>query len=233
MVADLCEKIGADVTAVARGIGSDSRIGPQFFDAGIGYGGYCFPKDLRAFVHLAEEHGVDFSLLGDVERINHQRVDVFLRKLRQTLWVLQGKTLGILGLAFKPDTDDIRESVSLKIVRALIEEGCILRLYDPKAMPNAQKELPEIAEQLAYCSSAYEAARSAQALLLLTEWEEFRQLDLAELKSLMELPVLVDGRNLFDPSKVRQAGFEYVSIGRGGANPAGQNISDQVLEASR
>lgn len=158
-MADLREKIGADVTVVARSIGSDSRIRARFLDAGIGYGGYCFPKDLRAFIHLAEEHGGDFSLLQDAEPINNRRVDAFLRKLRQTLWILRRKTLGVLGLAFKPDTDDIRHSVSLKIVKALIEEGCILRLYDPRAMPNAQKELPEIAEQLTYCSSAYEAAR--------------------------------------------------------------------------
>jgi UDPglucose 6-dehydrogenase len=229
MVADLCERIGADVTAVARGIGSDSRIGPQFLDAGIGYGGYCFPKDLRAFIYLAEEHGVDFALLQEVERINRRRLEVLLRKIRQALWVLPAKTLGVLGLAFKPDTDDVRESVSLKIVKALLEEGCILRLYDPQAMPNAKQEFPETPGQLTYCASAYEAARGAQALLLLTEWDEFRQLDLAELKSLMELPVLVDGRNLFDPGTVRRAGFEYVSIGRDGANAAGQRIEDHVL----
>jgi UDPglucose 6-dehydrogenase len=228
MVADLCEKIGADVTAVARGIGSDSRIGSQFLDAGIGYGGYCFPKDLRAFICLAEEHGVDFSLLQEVERINRRRLEVFLRKVRQTLWILQGKTLGVLGLAFKPDTDDVRESVSLKIVKALLEEGCLLRLYDPQAMPNAKKEIPETPGQLTYCASAYEAARGAQALLLLTEWEEFRQLDLSGLKSLMEVPILVDGRNLFDPGTARRAGFEYVSIGRDGANPAGQRTEEHV-----
>jgi UDPglucose 6-dehydrogenase len=228
MVADLCEKIGADVTAVARGIGSDSRIGPQFLEAGIGYGGTCFPKDLRAFIYLAEEHGVDFSLLQEVERINRRRLEVFLQKVRQALWVLQGKTLGVLGLAFKPDTDDLRQSASLKIVKALLEEGCILRLYDPQAMPNAKKELPETPGQLTYCACPYEAAHGAQALLLLTEWDEFRQLDLSRLKSLMELPVLVDGRNLFDPGTVRQAGFEYVSIGRDGANPSGQRTEDHV-----
>jgi UDPglucose 6-dehydrogenase len=229
MVADLCEKIGADVTAVARGIGSDSRIGPQFLDAGIGYGGYCFPKDLRAFIYLGEEHGVDFSLMQEVERINCRRREIFLRKVRQTLWVLQGKTLGVLGLAFKPDTDDIRESVSLKIVKALLEEGCTLRLYDPQAMPNAKKEFPETPGQLTYCGSAYEAARGAHALLLLTEWEEFRQLDLSRLKSLMELPVLVDGRNLFDPGTVRGAGIEYVSIGRDGVKVGGQHSRNLAL----
>jgi UDPglucose 6-dehydrogenase len=233
MVADLCEKIGADVTAVARGIGLDSRIGPQFLDAGIGYGGYCFPKDLRAFIYLAEEHGVDFSLLQEVERVNRRRLEVFLRKVRQTLWVLQGKTLGVLGLAFKPDTDDIREAVSLKIVKALLEERCILRLYDPQAMPNAKAEFPETPGQLTYCGSAYEAAHGAHALLLLTEWEEFRQLDLSRLRSLMELPILVDGRNLLDPGTVRRAGFEYISIGRDGVKVEGQRNRDHALGIAR
>ena len=221
MVSDLCEKVGADVSAVARGIGLDSRIGPQFLDAGIGYGGYCFPKDLRAFIHLAEEHGADFSLLQEVERINQRRVDIFVRKIRQAIWTLPGKTLGILGLAFKAGTDDIREAVSLKIIRALLDEGCILRLYDPQAMPNTQQVFPASTERLTYCPSAYEAAHGAQALLLLTEWEEFRQLDLLRLRGLMEVPVLVDGRNLFDPDAVRKAGFEYVSMGREGTGPTG------------
>jgi len=214
MVADLCEKVGADVTAVARGIGLDSRIGPQFLEAGIGYGGYCFPKDLHALIRLAEEHSVDFSLLQEVERINQQRVDVFVRKVREALWVLRGKTIGILGLAFKPGTDDIREAVSLKIVKALLDEGSILQLYDPQAMPNTQRVFPETPSHLTYCTSAYEAAVGAHALLLITEWEEFRQLDLARLRALMEVPVLVDGRNTYDPRAAREAGFEYFSIGR-------------------
>lgn len=218
MVADLCEKVGADVTDVARGIGMDSRIGGQFLDAGIGYGGYCFPKDLRAFIHLAKEHGADFSLLEDVEEINQRRVETFIRKIRQGIWILRGKTIGILGLAFKPGTDDIREAVSLKIIKALLDEGCLLQMYDPQAMPNTQRVFPEAPGRLTYCASAYEAARDAYALLLVTEWEEFRQLDLGQLRSLMEVPVLVDGRNLFDPRAVREAGFEYISIGRDGAS---------------
>jgi UDPglucose 6-dehydrogenase len=221
MVSDLCEKVGADVTAVARGIGLDSRIGPQFLDAGIGYGGYCFPKDLRAFIHLAEEHGADFSLLQEVERINQRRVEVFVRKVRHALWTLPGKTLGILGLAFKPGTDDMREAVSLKIIQALVEEGSFLRLYDPQAMPNTQRVFPATTEHITYCSSAYEAARGAEALLLLTEWEEFRQLDLTRVRDAMEVPIFVDGRNFLDPETVRKAGFEYVSMGRDGAGHAG------------
>ncbi len=214
MVSDLCEKVGADVTAVTRGIGLDSRIGPQFLDAGVGYGGYCFPKDLRAFIHLAEEHGVNFSLLQEVEAINQRRVDIFIRKVHETLWTLRGKTLGILGLAFKAGTDDIREAVSLKIIQALLDEGSILRLYDPQAMPNTQAVFPPSTDRLTYCSSAYEAAQGAQGLLLVTEWDEFRQLDLTRVREVMEVPILVDGRNLFDPATVRKAGFEYVSMGR-------------------
>ena len=221
MVSDLCEKVGADVTAVTRGIGLDARIGPQFLDAGIGYGGYCFPKDLRAFIHLAEEHGVNFSLLQEVEAINQRRVDIFIRKVHETLWTLRGKTLGILGLAFKAGTDDIREAVSLKVIQALLDEGSILRLYDPQAMPNTQAVFPPSTDGLTYCSSAYEAAQGAQGLLLVTEWDEFRQLDLARVREVMEVPILVDGRNLFDPATVRKAGFEYVSIGRDGARGAG------------
>ena len=220
MVSDLCEKVGADVTAVTRGIGLDSRIGPQFLDAGIGYGGYCFPKDLRAFIYLAEEHGVDFALLQEVERINRRRVDIFIRKVHQALWTLRGKTLGVLGLAFKAGTDDIREAVSLRIIQALLDEGGTLRLYDPQAMPNTQRVFPASKERLTYCSSAYEAACGTQALLLLTEWEEFRQLDLVRVRDLMEVPVLVDGRNLFDPDAVRKAGFEYISLGRDAARSA-------------
>ena len=231
MVADLCEKVGADVTAVARGIGLDSRIGPQFLEAGIGYGGYCFPKDLRAFIRLAEEHNVDFSLLGEVERINQRRVDVFVRKVREALWVLRGKMIGILGLAFKPDTDDIREAVSLKIVKALLDEGSTLQLYDPQAMPNTRGVFPETPGHLTYCTSAYEAARGAHALLLITEWEEFRQLDLAQLRDLMEIPILVDGRNMYDPRTAREAGFDYVSIGRDGTRHPAFHSSAQIVAA--
>jgi UDPglucose 6-dehydrogenase len=225
MVSDLCDKLGTDVCAVARGIGLDSRIGPQFLDAGIGYGGYCFPKDLRAFIHLAEEQGADFSLLREVERINQRRVEVFVCKVRQALWTLAGKTLGVLGLAFKPGTDDIRESASLKIIEALLGEGSILRLYDPQAMPNTQRVLPASTERITYCPSADEAGRGAQALLLLTEWEEFRRLDLLRLRDLMEVPILVDGRNFIDPAVVRAAGFEYISMGRDGTGSAGLRAS--------
>ena len=188
MVADICDSVGADVVKVAEGLGLDPRIAPGFLQAGVGFGGFCFPKDLRAFVRLAEDRGIDCSLLRDVERINHQRVDVFLRKIRSFLWVLQDKPIGVLGLAFKPDTDDIREAPSLKIIDALLKEGADLRLYDPWAMPAVQQLYPPLAGDITYCDSPYEVARGAEALLLLTEWPEFKRLDLERLHGLMGRP---------------------------------------------
>jgi UDPglucose 6-dehydrogenase len=214
MVSDVCEAVGADVVNVARGIGLDPRIGTGFLSAGIGFGGYCFPKDLRAFAYLGEEHRVDCSLLREVERINLRRIEVFLKKVRKALWVMQGKTIGVLGLAFKPRTDDIREAPALKIIDALLKEGASVRLYDPEAMPNTQHVLPEQTGRVTYCRTAYEAATGAHALLVLTEWNEFRELDLHRVCDLMEVPVLVDGRNLYEPSAARKAGFEYHSMGR-------------------
>ena len=216
MVADICEAVGADVSQVALGLGLDPRIGREFLNAGIGFGGYCFPKDLRAFMHLAREHGVDCGLLKEVENINLRRAEVFLKKVRQTVWVLQGKKMGVLGLAFKGGTDDIRESPALRIVKTLLEEGARLRVHDPQAMEATRQELPPQAEHLEYCSSPYEAAREAHALLILTDWQEYRELDLPRLHELMEVPVIVDGRNLLNPEVARSADFEYVDIGRNG-----------------
>jgi UDPglucose 6-dehydrogenase len=214
MVADLCDAIGADVSEVAKGIGMDPRIGPAFLQAGIGFGGYCFPKDLRAFIYLAEEHGVDFSLLKEVENVNRQRVDVLMKKVRRAVWVLHDKTIAVLGLAFKGGTDDTRESPSLHIVEALLEEGAALRLHDPKAMPLLEKVLSAQTDRLTYCDSPYSAASDAQALLILTEWPEYRELDWAKIRSLMDMPMVIDGRNLLDPADIRRAGFEYISMGR-------------------
>ena len=214
MVADLCEMVGADITQVAAGLGMDPRISPGFLKAGIGFGGYCFPKDLRAFIHLADEFGLNFSLLKEVEAINQQRVDVFMKKVRKALWVIRGKTLAVLGLAFKPGTDDTRQAPSMKIIERLIAEGASLRLHDPRAIPILKESLPEREGAIKYCSDPYEAASHAHALLVLTEWPEYRQLDLQSLRQLMDIPVVVDGRNIFDPVKMRDAGFEYLSIGR-------------------
>ncbi len=221
MVADMCEAVGADVGQVALGIGLDPRIGTQFLSAGIGFGGYCFPKDLRAFMYLGYEHGVDCGLLREVENINLRRIEMFVRKLRETVWVLQGKQLGVLGLAFKGGTDDIRESPALRIVKALLEEGACLRVHDPQAMEASKRDLPPQAGRLEYCSSPYEAAQGAYALLVLTPWQAYRELDWARLRDLMEVPVIVDGRNLLDPDAVRSAGLEYVDMGRSHATERG------------
>ena len=214
MVAEICEGVGADVSQVALGIGLDPRIGRDFLHAGIGFGGSCFPKDLRAFMHLAREYKVECGLLEEVENINLRRPEVFLKKVRRAVWVLQGKKMGVLGLAFKGGTDDIRESPALRIVKALIGEGARLQLHDPKAMETTAREFPPQVERLEYCSSPYEAAHNAQALLVLTDWPEYRDLDLRRLYDVMEVPVIIDGRNLLNPDAVRSAGFEYVDMGR-------------------
>ncbi len=214
MVSDICDTIGADVDDVARAIGLDSRIGPGFLRAGLGFGGPCLPKDLRAFIHLAEEVGVEAPLLQAAEQINQRRAEVFLGKVRRALRVVPGKTLAILGLAFKPETDDLREAPSLRIIEALSNEGASLRLYDPQAMAAAKFLIPEESGQTTYCSSPYEAARGAHALLILTEWAEFQKLDLRTMGAAMETPILIDGRNIYSPPAARQAGFEYHCMGR-------------------
>jgi UDPglucose 6-dehydrogenase len=220
MISDLCEAVGADVTSVARGIGLDPRIGQQFLNAGIGFGGYCFPKDLRALIYLAEEHGVPCGILSAVEDVNVRRIEVFMDKLRHALWVLRGKRIAVLGLAFKPLTDDIRESPALRLVGELLKEGATVRLYDPEAMPNAQHVYAEEPGRIDYCQSADEAARGAHAVLIATEWEEFRKLDWKKVQESMEVPVLVDGRNILDPSAMQEAGFEYFGMGRGSRQAA-------------
>jgi UDPglucose 6-dehydrogenase len=225
MVADICEAVGADVESVARGIGLDPRIGTQFLSAGIGFGGYCFPKDLRAFLLLGEEHGTDTSLLREVERINLSRIELFMAKVRKALWVVSGKSIAVLGLAFKPRTDDIREAPSLKVIDCLLREGASVRLYDPEAMANTRRELPAQPGRVTYCQSAYEAAEGAHAVVVLTEWDEFRKLDLKKLRRALAVPVMVDGRNLYPPDQVHKAGLEYVSMGRPGTDPVVRPIS--------
>jgi UDPglucose 6-dehydrogenase len=214
MVSDICEAVGGDISQVAAGIGLDARIGRSFLNAGIGYGGYCLPKDMRAFINLGEENQVDVSLLREVEAVNNGRVRRFIGKVRQALWVMQGKTIAVLGLAFKAGTDDIRDAASLRVIRMLLEEGAAVQAYDPKAMENARRTMPEITGRLKYCASAPEAAQGAHALLVLTEWDEFKTLDLRQIRELMEVPVIVDGRNLCNPAEVRRAGFEYLCMGR-------------------
>jgi UDPglucose 6-dehydrogenase len=210
LVADACEAAGADITKVAEGIGSDKRIGPSFLNPGIGFGGFCFPKDLQAFVRIGEKLGCDFSLLKEVEKINLRRAEQFVAKVKKELWVLRGKTLAVWGLAFKPDTDDVRFAPALNIIRKLVAEGASIRAYDPQAMEKAKAELPEIT----YCLSPYEAAQQADAILVLTEWNEFRGLDWDNLAKIVAHPLLIDGRNLYSAAEVETHGFQYVCIGK-------------------
>ena len=195
MIADLCEAAGADIGKVAEGIGLDPRIGPSFLHPGVGFGGFCFPKDVQAIVRIADKFGCDFDLLREVERINRSRVDRFVEKIKNELWVLRGKTICVWGLAFKPDTDDIRFAPALSIIRQLLSEGAQVQAYDPQAAEKARKELPEVT----YCEDAYRAAAGADAVILLTESAEFRQLDLARVARLMERPLIIDGRNALSP----------------------------------
>jgi UDPglucose 6-dehydrogenase len=210
LIADLCERLGANVEEVTRAMGMDLRIGPQFLNAGLGFGGFCLPKDIQAFIRLAERAGVDFSLLKEAERINRNRIELFLEKARRALWVLRDKQIGVLGLAFKPNTDDIRFAPAIELVRRLLAEGAHVRAYDPEAIERTRALLPDVR----YGRDAYEVAEQADALMLVTEWPEFRALDWQRVHSLMARPLLLDGRNLLDPAAVKSLGFEYYSIGR-------------------
>jgi len=217
-VSNLCEAANANVEQVARGIGLDSRIGPRFLRPGIGYGGSCFPKDVAAFRSVAEQMGVDFNLLTEVEKINVQQKKRFLSKVRSALWTLRGKRIGVLGLAFKGGTDDIRESPAVDLVEMLIGEGCTIKAFDPAAMKRTAIELPP-GNHLAYVDDAYAAAADGDALLILTDWPEFGKLDLRRLHQTLRYPIVIDGRNLYDPAVMAAAGFTYLSIGRPAVNP--------------
>ncbi|HSZ01611.1 MAG TPA: UDP-glucose/GDP-mannose dehydrogenase family protein [Terriglobales bacterium] len=210
MVANLCEVVGADVTKVAQGMGLDPRIGSSFLNPGIGFGGFCFPKDVQAFIRIAEKSGCDFSLLKEVEKINQRRVEHFVEKIRTELWVMRGKKLAVWGLAFKPNTDDVRFAPSLALVKALLDEGAIVSAYDPEAMEKAKTVLPEVN----YCAEPYAAAQGAEAVLLVTEWDEFRQIDWDRLSTVVERQLIVDCRNMLDASEAASHGFHYFSVGR-------------------
>ncbi len=210
-VASICETVGANVQQVCDGIGTDSRIGPKFLNPGIGYGGSCFPKDLMAFRAVAKESGYDFRLLEEVIRINEEQRSRFLRKVRSVLWTLRGKKLCVLGLAFKGGTDDIRESPALLLVQELTREGCKISAYDPAAMERAKEALGDGVE---FASDPYQAAKGADAVLILTEWEEFASLDLVRLRGVVNYPIVLDGRNLYDPALMTASGFSYYSVGR-------------------
>src|SRR3984957_6374685 len=197
-VSNLCEAANADVEQVARGMGMDSRIGPKFLRPGIGYGGSCFPKDVAAFRSVADQLGIDFNLLSEVEKINTHQKKRFLNKVRSALWTLRGKRIGVLGLAFKGETDDIRESPAIDVVKMLLAEGCSIAAYDPAATGRTEEVLPAN-PNLRYVADAYAAARDADALLILTDWDEFATLDLDRLNKTLRYPIIIDGRNLYDP----------------------------------
>ncbi len=211
-VANICELAGADVKKVAKGIGLDKRIGEAFLNAGIGYGGFCFPKDLDAFIAISENLGYDFRLLKEVRNINEQQKLLPVKKLKEILGSVKDKTIGILGLAFKPGTDDMRLAPSIDIINALHREGAEIKAYDPVAMENAKKVFKNIPVQ--YCENPYEVAKDSDAIVIVTEWSEFKYMDLMKVKDLMKQQIIIDGRNIFDRKKIEKLGFTYRGVGR-------------------
>ncbi|MFC1870789.1 UDP-glucose dehydrogenase family protein [Chloroflexota bacterium] len=209
-IANICEETGGDIQEVAECIGYDRRIGREFLNAGIGYGGYCFPKDLSAFIKIAEVAGYDFELLKAVEKINNSQRQQIVEKVRSMLGNLEGKNIGILGLAFKPNTDDMREAPSIYIIEKLQEEGSNIRAYDPQATNNAKKCLYNVK----YCTDPYGVADQSDTLIIITEWEEFNNLDLKRIKQLLKQPIIIDGRNIFHPAEMKRLGFSYRGVGR-------------------
>jgi UDPglucose 6-dehydrogenase len=216
-VSAICEASGADIEKVADGIGMDKRIGRSFLNAGIGYGGSCFPKDIAAFITICDQLGVPFSLLKEVQRINADQKNRFLKAIRETLWVLRDKKIAVWGLAFKPNTDDLRSSVAIDLVADMLKEKAHVTVYDPKAMEKAREVEAIVGAKFA--DSALEAAEGAEALIIATEWSEFANVDLEEVKKKMTTPIVFDGRNLFDPETMAKLGFHYHSIGRASVKP--------------
>ena len=209
-MSNICEELGADVTQVARGMGLDKRIGPEFLDAGLGWGGSCFPKDVKALAHMAVLHGTHPQLLQAVMDINRNQRRRVVLHLRKELGSLNDKVIGVLGLSFKPNTDDIRESPPLEVIHLLQNEGAHIKAYDPQSMELVGK----FEKQIQLCENPYQVADGADALILATMWNEFKQLDFARIKTSMKQPVVVDGRNLWDPDTMRQLGFIYYGVGR-------------------
>ena len=212
-VANLAEAVDADIEDIAAGMGLDSRIGGRFLRAGLGYGGSCFPKDVAAFHWVAQQRGVNFQLLQEVRKINETQREIFFNKVLSALWTLRGKRLAALGLAFKGDTDDIRESPAIDIIKRLLKAGAAVTAYDPAAMKHAKEVLPP-GENLSYADSLYDAARNADAVLILTDWKEFADIDLVRLNQVLRFPIVIDGRNLYKPQVMLEHGFTYVSVGR-------------------
>jgi UDPglucose 6-dehydrogenase len=218
-LAEICEASGADVLKVAEGIGADKRIGRGFLNAGLGYGGSCFPKDIAAFIAISDQLGVPFQLLKEVQRINARQLERFLDAMREALWVLKDKKICVWGLTFKPNTDDVRSSVAVAMVERLVAEGARVTVYDPKGMDKA-RALP-VAASIEFATSPLEAARGAEALAIATEWADFAAVDLAALREVMHTPLIFDGRNLLDPVAARDFGFQYRGVGRGLVEPRG------------
>ena len=216
-VANFCESVGANIEEVCKGIGSDSRIGPDFLRAGIGYGGSCFPKDVAAFRAVTREFGYDFSLLDEIKRINEQQRFRFVHKVRNALDTIKGKRLAVLGLAFKDGTDDVRESPAVNVIEQLLEEKCEITAFDPAAMDRAKQVL---GNKICYAADPYAAMDGADALLILTEWKEFASLDLQRIKRLLRSPIVLDGRNVFSHAEMAEAGLSYYSIGRPTLEPS-------------
>ncbi len=209
-IANLCDLVGADVHHVAQGMGLDNRIGKKFLHPGPGYGGSCFPKDTHALIQVAQKYDYDFQILRATVRVNERQPQFMINKIKTAVGDLKNKTLGVLGLSFKPNTDDMRAAPSVEIINALLKEGAKIKAYDPEAMVNAKKILP----QLIYCQDTYEAAKDCDALIFVTEWNQFRSLDLDKIKRLMKSPTVVDLRNIYNPEKIRAKGFHYTSVGR-------------------
>jgi len=210
-VSNLCEKTGADINSVAEGIGLDVRINKHFLKAGAGFGGSCFPKDLKAFIHISEKLGYSFDLLKEVERINSEQKNRIVNKIKDLLWNLPDKVVAVWGLAFKPDTDDIRSAPAIDIIRRLVKERAKVKVFDPKAMEKAKKEL---GKDVTYCVDIYDAADSADCVILMTEWNEFKEIDWQRVRRVMKHPAVLDGRNIYDPEKLRRLGFKYSGMGR-------------------
>jgi UDPglucose 6-dehydrogenase len=212
-VANLAEAVDADIEHIAEGMGLDSRIGPKFLRAGLGYGGSCFPKDVAAFHWVAQQHGVNFQLLEEIRKINETQRDIFFNKVLSALWTLRGKKLAVLGLSFKGDTDDIRDSPAIAVIHKLLEAGATITAFDPAANERAMAVLPA-SDKMHYATGIYEAAKEADAVLILTDWKQFAQLDLVRLNQVVKFPIVIDGRNLYKPERMQEHGFTYVSVGR-------------------
>lgn len=221
-VSAVCEKAGADIELVAKGIGMDKRISPHFLKAGLGYGGSCFPKDVRGFINVSEQLGAPIGLLHEVERVNAAQLERFLARIRKKLWVLRNKRIAVWGIAFKQNTDDVRESVAVKLIRRLCEEGAAVAAYDPKAAETGARALAGSGAVI--CADMYECARDAEVLVVATEWRQFANANLQKLREVMKLPIIFDGRNLLHGENALHAGFEYHSIGRKTLRPGGQRM---------